>query len=91
MTEFFGCYAWLDNYGSGDLSGAIYADTGSCAGEVFRSGGPAVHLTALSGWGERVSALSDIGHTMRVCVWSQNNQADEKCSPWFGMNGGPQS
>lgn len=87
MTEYLGCYAWLDNYGSGDLSGAIYADSGFCAGEVFRSGGPTVHLTAPSGVGERVSALSDIGHTMRVCVWSQNNQADEQCSPWFGMNG----
>ena len=86
-TEFLGCYGWLDNYGSGDLSGAIYAASGNCAGEVFRTGGPTVHLTASSGVGERVSALSDIGHTMCVCVWSQDNQADEQCSPWFGMNG----
>jgi hypothetical protein len=82
----FGCYAWLDNYGSGDLSGAIYADTGSCAGEFFRSGGPAVYLAA-SYEGERTSPLSDIGHRMRVCVWPQSDQADERCSPWFGMNG----
>jgi hypothetical protein len=86
-TGFFGCYGWLDNYGSGDLSGAIYAASGYCAGEVSRSGGPTVHLTASSGAGERVSALSDSGHTMQVCVWSQNDQADEQCSPWFEMDG----
>jgi len=89
FTEVFGCYAWFDNYGSGDLSGAIYADSGSasCAGEVFRSGGPIVDLTTSSGGGERTSGLSDIGRTMRVCVWPQDNQADEQCSPWFGMYG----
>jgi hypothetical protein len=37
--------------------------------------------------GERVGVQSDIGRTMRVCVWSQNDQADEQCSPWFSMNG----
>lgn len=89
MTQYFGCYGWLDNYGSGDLSGAIYADSGSCAGEVFRSGRPTVSLRAPSGSyrGERTSGLSDMGHKMRVCVWSQDNQADEQCSPWFEMNG----
>jgi hypothetical protein len=86
-ADYDGCYAWLDIDSPGDLSGILSANFESCDAEVFRSGGLTVNLAASSDDGERTSPLSDSGHTMRVCVWSQYDQADEQCSPLFGMNG----
>jgi len=81
------CTAWLDNDGSGALSGMLNTSFfASCDAELYRSGGPAVSLSA--SWGaERTSALSDTGHTMWICVWASSDPASEQCSPPFGMTG----
>jgi serine/threonine protein kinase len=84
---FGGCTAWLDNDGSGNLSGMLNTSLyQSCDAELYRSGGPAISLSA--SWGaERTSAVSDTGHTMWICVWQPGDQAGQQCSPLFGMNG----
>ena len=81
------CTAWLDNDGSGTLSGTLNTSFfASCDAELYRSGGPAVSLSAT--WGaERTSALSDTGHTMWICVWASSDPASEQCSSPFGMTG----
>jgi hypothetical protein len=79
------CSAWLDNDGSGKVSGVLKTSYyASCDAEVYRSGGPAVSLAATAG-AERTSALSDIGHTMWICVWPQYYQAGRQCSSPFGI------
>jgi hypothetical protein len=75
-----GCTAWLDNAGSGNLYGMLntsYFET--CHAELIRDDGLTVGLAASSG-AERTSVISDIGHTMRICVWQQGASADKQCS-----------
>jgi Protein kinase domain len=86
IVNFYACYAWLDNDGSGNLSGVLDPSYDSCDAEVFWDGGPIVSLAA-SNAVESTSAISDTGHTMKICVWAQGDQSGEQCSPLFGMNG----
>jgi hypothetical protein len=86
-VDFGGCTVWLDSDGSGNLSGTLNTSLyQSCDAELYRSGGPAVSFSA-SWAAERTSALSDIGHTMWICVWAKGDQAGQQCSSPFAMNG----
>lgn len=82
-----GCSAWLDNDGSGNLVGMLntfYLQ--SCDAKVHRSDENTVNLAA-SHAAERTTALPDVGYTMWICVWQPGDQADQRCSPKFAMNG----
>jgi tRNA A-37 threonylcarbamoyl transferase component Bud32 len=75
-----GCTAWLDDAGSGNLYGMLntsYFET--CRAELIRNDGLTVGLAASYG-AARTSVISDIGHTMRICVWQQGASEDKQCS-----------
>ncbi|MFG2777483.1 serine/threonine-protein kinase [Streptomyces prunicolor] len=75
-----GCTAWLDAAGSGNLYGMLNTDYfETCHAELIRNDGLTVGLAASYG-AERTSVISDIGHTMRICVWQQGASADKQCS-----------
>jgi len=85
-----GCTAWLDDAGSGKLYGMLntsYFET--CHAELIRNDGLTVDLAASTG-AERTGAVSDIGHSTRICVWQQGASADKQCSaPVVIHNGAP--
>ncbi|MBF9072646.1 serine/threonine-protein kinase [Streptacidiphilus fuscans] len=75
-----GCTAWVDRAGGGDVYGMLntsYFET--CHAEVIRDDGVTVDLSASTG-AERTSPVSDVGHTLRICVWQQGASADQQCS-----------
>ncbi|MYT27563.1 protein kinase [Streptomyces sp. SID8354] len=82
------CSAWLDDNGSGELAGVLNTSLNqSCAAELYRSDG--IAYTFHASWGAaKTSFLSDVGHTMWICVWNASDRSGEQCSARFGMNGG---
>ncbi|MER7181146.1 serine/threonine protein kinase, partial [Streptomyces hyaluromycini] len=91
-TSWFGndaaCSAWLDDNGSGELAGVLNTSLNqSCGAELYRSDG--IAYTFQANWGAaKTSFISDVGHTMWICVWNASDRSDEQCSARFGMNGG---
>ncbi|MFJ9173208.1 serine/threonine protein kinase [Streptomyces sp. NPDC102360] len=81
------CSAWLRDNGSGSLSGVLNTSMSqSCGAALHRSDGLA--YTFHADWGaEKTSAVSNVGHTMWICVWNASNRSDEQCSAHFAMNG----
>ncbi|WP_406440811.1 protein kinase [Streptomyces sp. NBC_00631] len=81
------CSAWLDDNGSGELAGVLNTSLNqTCDAELYRSDG--VAYTFRASWGAaRTSFVSDVGHTMWICVWNASDRSDEQCSARFGMNG----
>jgi serine/threonine protein kinase len=84
-----GCTVWLDNNGSGYLYGMLNTSLyESCNAQLFRSDGLKVSLTARYG-AERTTPISDIGHTMWICVWEKGDSVDTRqCSDRFGIQNG---
>ena len=84
-----GCAVWLDDNGSGYLYGMLNTSYyESCNAQLFRSDGLKVSLTARYG-AERTTAISDIGHTMWICVWEKGDSVDTRqCSDRFGIHNG---
>lgn len=59
----------------------------SCNAVLHRNDGLKVSLSASFG-AERTSAISDVGHTMWICVWEQGDSIDtQQCSARVGMHG----
>ncbi|WP_329314898.1 caspase family protein [Streptomyces sp. NBC_01262] len=83
-----GCAVWLDDDGSGDLYGMLNTSyLESCNAVLHRNDGLKVSLSASFG-AERTSAISDVGHTMWICVWEQGDSIDtQQCSARVGMHG----
>ncbi|MEU9247053.1 protein kinase [Streptomyces sp. NPDC048385] len=81
------CSAWLDDNGSGELAGVLNTSLNqTCGAELYRSDG--VAYTFQASWGAaKTSFVSDVGHTMWICVWNASDRSDEQCSARFGMNG----
>ncbi|MFD7103456.1 serine/threonine protein kinase [Streptomyces celluloflavus] len=81
------CSAWLDDNGAGALAGVLNTSLNqSCSAELYRSDGIAYIFHA--NWGAtKTNFISDVGHTMWICVWNANDRSDEQCSPRFAMNG----
>ncbi|KIF73274.1 serine/threonine protein kinase [Streptomyces sp. 150FB] len=81
------CSAWLDDNGSGELAGVLNTSLGqSCGAELYRNDGIAYTFQASVG-ATKTSFVSDVGHTMYICVWNANDRSDEQCSARFAMNG----
>ncbi|WP_406124873.1 protein kinase [Streptomyces canus] len=81
------CSAWLDDNGSGELAGVLNTSlTQSCHAELYRSDG--IAYTFHASWGAaKTNFISDVGHTMWICVWNASDRSDEQCSARFAMNG----
>ncbi|MFZ3572078.1 serine/threonine protein kinase [Streptomyces sp. BH097] len=81
------CSAWLDDNGSGDLAGVLNTSLNqSCGAELHRSDG--IAHTFRASWGAaKTNFVSDVGHTMWICVWNASDRSDEQCSAHFAMNG----
>ncbi|MFD4507758.1 protein kinase [Streptomyces sp. NPDC058457] len=81
------CSAWLDDNGSGELAGVLNTSLNqSCGAELYRNDG--IAYTFQASWGAaKTSFVSDVGHTMWICVWNASDRSDEQCSARFGMNG----
>jgi serine/threonine protein kinase len=81
------CSAWLDDNGSGELAGVVNTSLGqSCGAELYRNDGIAYTFQASLG-ATKTSFVSDVGHTMWICVWNANDRSDKQCSARFAMNG----
>ncbi|RVU15525.1 serine/threonine protein kinase [Streptomyces antnestii] len=82
------CSAWLDDNGSAELAGVLNTSLNqSCTAELHRSDGIAYRFHA--SWGAaKTNFISDVGHTMWICVWNASDRSDEQCSAHFAMNGG---
>lgn len=91
-TDWFGndaaCSAWLDDNGSGELAGVLNTSLKqTCEAELYRSDG--VAYTFGASWGAvKTSFISDVGHTMWICVRKASDRSGEQCSARFGMHGG---
>ncbi|MFZ3555685.1 protein kinase domain-containing protein [Streptomyces sp. BH055] len=81
------CSAWLDDNGSGELAGVLNTSLNqSCGAELHRSDG--IAHTFRASWGAaKTNFISDVGHTMWICVWNASDRSDEQCSAHFAMNG----
>ncbi|MER5437559.1 protein kinase [Streptomyces sp. NPDC002790] len=81
------CSAWLRDNGSGELAGVLNTSMNqSCGAALHRSDDLA--YTFHASWGAaKTSSVSNIGHTMWICVWNASNRSDEQCSAHFAMNG----
>lgn len=81
------CSAWLDSDGSGRLAGVLNTSLNyTCNAELYRSDG--IAYTFHASWGAaKTSFVSDVGHTMWICVWNAPDRSDEQCSARFAMNG----
>lgn len=81
------CSAWLDDNGSGELAGVLNTSLNqSCGAELYRSDGIAYTFYASLG-AAKTSFISDVGHTMWICVWNASDRSDEQCSARFAMHG----
>ncbi|NDZ78300.1 protein kinase [Streptomyces sp. SID10853] len=82
------CSAWLDDNGSGELAGVLNTSLKrSCDAELHRSDG--IAYTFHASWGAaKTNFISDVHHTMWICVWSAGDRSDEQCSARFAMNDG---
>ncbi|WP_406456589.1 protein kinase [Streptomyces sp. NBC_01622] len=81
------CSAWLDDNGSGELAGVLNTSLAqSCGAELYRSDGIAYTFHASLG-AAKTNFISDVGHTMWICVWNASDRSDEQCSARFTMNG----
>jgi hypothetical protein len=81
------CPAWLDNDGSGNMSGVLSSDGEFCGAEFERNDGVTASLSTANTT-EATTPLSDAGHTIRICAWNTEDTNDKVCSPWFGLNNG---
>jgi hypothetical protein len=81
------CSAWLDDNGSGELAGVLNTSLNqNCDAELHRSDG--IAYTFRASWGAaKTSFISDVGHTMWICVWNASDRSDEQCSARFAMHG----
>ncbi|MFJ8948671.1 serine/threonine protein kinase [Streptomyces sp. NPDC102381] len=81
------CSAWLDDSGSGELAGVLNTSMNqSCGAALHRSDG--LRYTFQASWGAaKTSFVSNVGHTMWICVWNASDRSDEQCSAHFAMNG----
>jgi len=90
-TSWFGndaaCSAWLDDNGNGELAGVLNTSLNqTCHAELYRSDG--IAYTFHASWGAaKTNFISDVGHTMWICVWNASDRSDEQCSARFAMNG----
>ncbi|MCX5535242.1 serine/threonine protein kinase [Streptomyces sp. NBC_00006] len=81
------CSAWLDDNGSGELAGVLNTSMNqSCGAALHRNDG--IAYTFHASWGAaKTNFISDVGHTMWICVWNASDRSDEQCSAHFAMNG----
>ncbi|MFF1357260.1 serine/threonine protein kinase [Streptomyces sp. NPDC058297] len=81
------CSAWLDDNGSGELAGVLNTSLNqSCNAELHRNDG--IAYTFHASWGAaKTNSISNVGHTMWICVWNASDRSDEQCSAHFAMNG----
>jgi hypothetical protein len=94
-ADYDGCYAWLDNAGSGNLVGVLdnNYDSNTCEAELYRDNPSHTNanltgeMTASSGGSEATGAVHDTGYTMRICVWAKHNSSDVQCSSWYVISG----
>ncbi|WP_406159331.1 serine/threonine protein kinase [Streptomyces sp. NBC_00882] len=81
------CSAWLDDNGNGELAGVLNTSLNqTCHAELYRNDG--IAYTFHASWGAaKTNFISDVGHTMWICVWNASDRSDEQCSARFAMNG----